>query len=51
MINPGEPFISVHNTITNTTKPTTLKGSEPAIVDYVSIDGTTSKDFMQKVNT
>ncbi|KAJ8622002.1 hypothetical protein MRB53_030531 [Persea americana] len=50
MINPGEPFISVHNTITNTTKPTTLKGSEPAIVDYVSIDGTTSKDFMQKVN-
>ncbi|KAG6501709.1 hypothetical protein ZIOFF_041592 [Zingiber officinale] len=50
MVHPREPLYSTHNTLTSTTKPTCLKGSEDAIIDYVSVDGTGSKNYLQKVN-
>ncbi|OAY72747.1 DNA-directed RNA polymerase I subunit 2 [Ananas comosus] len=49
-IHPNEPWYSTYNTLTSVTKPTTLKGSEPVIIDYVAVDGTSSKNYMQKVN-
>lgn len=48
-IHPSEPWYSTYNTLTSVTKPTTLKGSEPVIIDYVAVDGTSSKNYMQKV--
>ncbi|KAG1355159.1 DNA-directed RNA polymerase I subunit 2 [Cocos nucifera] len=50
VIHPNEPLYSTYNTLTSVTKPTLLKGSEPVIVDYVTVDGTTSKNYMQTVN-
>ncbi|XP_072962703.1 DNA-directed RNA polymerase I subunit 2 [Typha angustifolia] len=50
MIYPNEPLYSSYNTLTSVTKPTKLKGSEPVFIDYVSVDGTSSKGYMQKVN-
>ncbi|XP_074589558.1 DNA-directed RNA polymerase I subunit 2-like [Curcuma longa] len=50
IVHPGEPVYSTHNTLTSTTKPTHLKRSEDAIIDYVSVDGTGSKNYLQKVN-
>ncbi|CAL9148569.1 unnamed protein product [Musa hybrid cultivar] len=49
-IHPSEPLYSTYNTLTSITKPTLLKGSEDVIIDYVSVDGTGSKNYMQKVN-
>ncbi|XP_058097743.1 DNA-directed RNA polymerase I subunit 2 isoform X2 [Magnolia sinica] len=50
VIHPNEPYCSFHNTVNNTTKTMTLKGSESAVIDYVSIDGASSKNCLQKVN-
>ncbi|XP_077245780.1 nuclear RNA polymerase A2 isoform X2 [Tasmannia lanceolata] len=50
IIQPHEPYYSVYNTVTNTTKTTKLKGSESVYIDSVSIDGTSSKTCKQKVN-
>lgn len=50
IINPNEPLYSTYNTLTSKTKPTMLKSSEPAIIDYIAVDGTGSKNYMQKVN-
>ncbi|KAK1256915.1 DNA-directed RNA polymerase II subunit RPB2 [Acorus gramineus] len=49
-INPGEPLYSSYNTLSGTIKPTMMKGLEPAIVDYVAVDGASSKQSLQKVN-
>ncbi|KAK1305133.1 DNA-directed RNA polymerase II subunit RPB2 [Acorus calamus] len=49
-INPGEPLYSTYNTLSSTIKPTKMKGLEPAIVDYVAVDGASSKQSLQKVN-
>ncbi|CAL9133487.1 unnamed protein product [Musa textilis] len=49
-IHPSEPLYSTYNTLTSFTKPTLLKGSEDVIIDYVAVDGTGSKNYMQKVN-
>ncbi|KAJ0974432.1 hypothetical protein J5N97_016397 [Dioscorea zingiberensis] len=49
-LQPNDPYYSSYNTLTSDIKPTFLKGSEPAIIDYVSIDGTNSKSGMQKAN-
>ncbi|KAJ3682242.1 hypothetical protein LUZ60_014815 [Juncus effusus] len=46
-INPMEPLYSTHDTLTNVTKESKLKGSEPVIVDYVAIDGSKSKKSVQ----
>lgn len=50
VIHPNEPLYSSYNTLTSVTKPTLLKGSEPVIIDYVTVDGTTTKNYMQKVS-
>ncbi|CAD5165130.1 unnamed protein product [Musa acuminata subsp. malaccensis] len=49
-IHPSEPLYSTYNTLTSITKPTLLKGSEDVIIDYVAVDGTGSKNYLQKVN-
>ncbi|XP_065876124.1 DNA-directed RNA polymerase I subunit 2 isoform X2 [Euphorbia lathyris] len=49
MIHPGEPYCSIYNEVTSTTKTNTRKGSDPVFVDYVAID-TKNKDHLQKVN-
>ncbi|KAF7139126.1 hypothetical protein RHSIM_Rhsim07G0068800 [Rhododendron simsii] len=48
-LNPGDPYCSVYDEITNATKLTKLKGSEPVIVDYVAVDVKKRKQ-LQKVN-
>ncbi|XP_074556984.1 DNA-directed RNA polymerase I subunit 2-like [Curcuma longa] len=50
IVHPHGPVYSTHNTLTSTTKPTYSKHSEDAIIDYVSVDGTGSKNYLQKVN-
>lgn len=49
-IDPKQPLYSSYDTLTSMTKSTFLKGSEPAIIDNVTVDGTNSKGYMQKVN-
>ncbi|CAA6655692.1 unnamed protein product [Spirodela intermedia] len=49
IIHPTKPLYSSCNTLTNIPKTTPMKGSEPAFVDCVSLDGTT-KSHLQKVN-
>ncbi|CAM8896202.1 unnamed protein product [Rhodiola kirilowii] len=46
-INPDEPYCSIYDGVTNSTKVLKLKGTEPAFVDYVAVDG---KKPFQKVN-
>lgn len=46
----GDPYCSVLNKMTGTTKISKLKGSEAAIVDYVAAVSTGSKDPLQKVS-
>lgn len=48
-INPNDPYCSVYNEVTSTTKTTKLKGLEPVVVDYVAVDAK-SKRNLQKVN-
>ena len=48
IIQPNEPYCSIYNDITNSSKAKYRKGSEPAIVDYVAVD-TKSKNHLQKV--
>ena len=50
MINPKEPLYSTYDTLTSKTKPTLVKGSEPVIVDNVTVVGTASKRYLQKVS-
>ncbi|WOL19443.1 DNA-directed RNA polymerase I subunit 2 [Canna indica] len=47
---PGEPLYTTYNTLKSSTKPTLLKGTEEVMVDCVAVDGTSSKNYMQKVN-
>ncbi|GMH19290.1 hypothetical protein Nepgr_021131 [Nepenthes gracilis] len=49
MLHPADPFCSIYNEVKGTTSSKKLKGSEPAIVDYVAIDGKNKKQ-LQKVN-
>ncbi|KAL9662188.1 hypothetical protein QQ045_027020 [Rhodiola kirilowii] len=46
-INPDEPYCSIYDGVTNSTNVLKLKGTEPAFVDYVAVDG---KKPFQKVN-
>ncbi|KAL6125623.1 hypothetical protein ACLB2K_073679 [Fragaria x ananassa] len=46
-INPDEPYYSIYDEVKGAIRTTKRKGSEPAIVDYVAIDG---KKHLQKVN-
>ncbi|XP_020263709.1 DNA-directed RNA polymerase I subunit 2 isoform X2 [Asparagus officinalis] len=50
MVKPKEPLYSTYDDLTSDVKSTLLKGSEPVIVDNVTVIGTASKNCMQKVN-
>ncbi|XP_010670529.2 DNA-directed RNA polymerase I subunit 2 isoform X2 [Beta vulgaris subsp. vulgaris] len=49
MIHPDEPYCSVYDSTTGKFVTRKLKGSEPAVVDYVAVDGKNKSD-LQKVN-
>lgn len=48
-IKPDEPYCSIYNVDTSRTRSNKLKGTEPAIVDYVAVD-VKNKKCLQKVN-
>lgn len=48
MIHPDEPYCSVYDSTTGKFVTRKLKGSEPAVVDYVAVDGKNKSD-LQKV--
>ncbi|XP_020593048.1 DNA-directed RNA polymerase I subunit 2 isoform X2 [Phalaenopsis equestris] len=50
MIHPNEPKYYTYNTLSSSSSSCMLKGSESMIVDYVAVDGTGSKKYIQKVN-
>uniref|UniRef100_A0A0D9XL29 DNA-directed RNA polymerase n=1 Tax=Leersia perrieri TaxID=77586 RepID=A0A0D9XL29_9ORYZ len=47
---PNELYYSVCNNLTGSVRPIKLKGSEPAAIDYVAVNGTNFKDRLQKAN-
>lgn len=49
-VHPNEQYYSVHNSLTNVIRPVKLKGTEPAFIDYVAVNGTGSKCGLQKVS-
>ncbi|KAH7653427.1 DNA-directed RNA polymerase I subunit RPA2 protein [Dioscorea alata] len=49
-VQPNDPYYSSYNTLTSDIKPTNMKSSEPAIIDFVSVDGTNLKNGIQKAN-
>lgn len=48
-IRPDEPYCNIYNADTSRTRSNKLKGTEPAIVDYVAVD-TKNRKCLQKVN-
>ncbi|KAJ9565718.1 hypothetical protein OSB04_001684 [Centaurea solstitialis] len=48
-IKPGEPYYSTYNEVTGRPSDERLKGSEPATIDYVAVDGKTKKP-LKKAN-
>ncbi|KAL1817703.1 hypothetical protein ACET3Z_020277 [Daucus carota] len=48
-IRPDEPYCNIYDADTNHTRSQKLKGTEPAIVDYVAVD-VKNKKHLQKVN-
>ena len=48
-VHPNEQYYSVYNRLTGAIRPVKLKGSEPAYIDYVAVNGTSSKGDFQKV--
>uniref|UniRef100_A0A2P2LTZ0 DNA-directed RNA polymerase n=1 Tax=Rhizophora mucronata TaxID=61149 RepID=A0A2P2LTZ0_RHIMU len=48
-IHPNEPYCSIYNEVTNTTRTNNRKGSDPVTVDYVAVD-MKNKKHPQKVN-
>lgn len=48
-IQPNEPYCSIYNEVTSTSKTNNLKGSEAVFVDYVAVD-VKNKTNLQKVN-
>ncbi|KAG2537245.1 hypothetical protein PVAP13_9NG147800 [Panicum virgatum] len=49
-VHPNEQYYSVYNRLTGAIRPVKLKGSEPAYIDYVAVNGTSSKGDFQKAN-
>ncbi|KAL6613997.1 hypothetical protein ACP70R_036267 [Stipagrostis hirtigluma subsp. patula] len=47
---PYEQYYSVYNRLTDTVRPVKLKGTEPAVIDYVAVNGASSKGDLQKAN-
>ncbi|CAD6205427.1 unnamed protein product [Miscanthus lutarioriparius] len=49
-VHPNEQYYSVHNSLTGVIRPVRLKGTEPAFIDYVAVNGAGSKRGLQKAN-
>ena len=49
-VHPNEQYYSVHNSLTGVIRPVRLKGTEPAFIDYVAVNGAGSKRGLQKVS-
>ena len=49
-VHPNEQYYSVYNRLTGAIRPVKLKGSEPAYIDYVAVNGASSKGDFQKVS-
>ncbi|KAK3139294.1 hypothetical protein QOZ80_5AG0380850 [Eleusine coracana subsp. coracana] len=49
-VHPNEHYYSVYNSLTGAIRPVRLKGTEPAFIDYVAVNGAGSKNTMQKAN-
>ncbi|KAI0513808.1 hypothetical protein KFK09_009838 [Dendrobium nobile] len=49
-IHPNEPKYCTYNALSSSSSTSKLKGSESVTVDYVAIDGSSSKKYIQKVN-
>ncbi|GJM88493.1 hypothetical protein PR202_ga04564 [Eleusine coracana subsp. coracana] len=49
-VHPNEHYYSVYNSLTGAIRPVRLKGTEPAFIDYVAVNGAGSKYTMQKAN-
>ncbi|OEL31517.1 DNA-directed RNA polymerase I subunit 2, partial [Dichanthelium oligosanthes] len=49
-VHPNEPYYSVYNRLTGAIRPVKLKGTEPAFIDYVAVNGASSKGDFQKAN-
>ncbi|CAN6287845.1 unnamed protein product [Urochloa humidicola] len=49
-VHPNEQYYSVYNRLTGAIRPVRLKGTEPAFIDYVAVNGASSKGDFQKAN-
>nr|CAB3499265.1 unnamed protein product [Digitaria exilis] len=49
-VHPNEQYYSVYNRLTGVIRPVKLKGTEPAFIDYVAVNGASSKGDFQKAN-
>ncbi|KAJ1294990.1 hypothetical protein BS78_01G188700 [Paspalum vaginatum] len=49
-VHPNEQYYSVYNSLTGAVRPVKLKGTEPAFIDYVAVNGANSKGGLQKAN-
>ncbi|CAN6293083.1 unnamed protein product [Urochloa humidicola] len=49
-VHPNEQYYSVYNRLTGAIRPVKLKGTEPAFIDYVAVNGASSKGDFQKAN-
>jgi DNA-directed RNA polymerase I subunit RPA2 len=47
-VNPNDQYYSVYNSLTGAIRPVKLKGTEPAFIDSVAVNGANSKG-LQKV--
>ncbi|TVU01565.1 hypothetical protein EJB05_52972, partial [Eragrostis curvula] len=48
-VHPYDKYYSVYNSLTGAVRPVRLKGTEPAFIDYVAVNGASSKGSLQKV--
>ncbi|KAL6883540.1 hypothetical protein ACP4OV_010954 [Aristida adscensionis] len=49
-VHPNGQYYSVYNRLTGAIRPVKLKGTEPAFIDYVAVNGASSKGDFQKAN-
>ncbi|XP_062205028.1 DNA-directed RNA polymerase I subunit 2 [Phragmites australis] len=49
-VHPNEQYYSVYNRLTGAIRPVKLKGTESAFIDYVAVNGASSKGDLQKAN-
>lgn len=49
-VQPNEQYYSVYNSLTGAVRPVKLKGTEPAFIDSVAVNGANSKGDLQRAN-